>query len=99
VGEGLLKVVAVPDSNDLMAPRTRGFIVSDFYPERLLPIRAELAALLRAKQLRVAVSEFQGLERAPEALATVSTAAPLYRQAGRPDLGGVGRAVTPARDA
>jgi NADPH-dependent curcumin reductase CurA len=49
----------------------RGFIVSDFYPERLLPIRAELATLLRTKQLRVVVSEFVGLERAPEALATV----------------------------
>jgi NADPH-dependent curcumin reductase CurA len=48
-----------------------GFIVSDFYPERRLPIRAELAALPRAKQLRVVVSEFQGLERAPETLATV----------------------------
>jgi NADPH-dependent curcumin reductase CurA len=49
----------------------RGFIVSDLYPERLYPIREELAALLRAKQLRAVVSEFQGLERAPEALATV----------------------------
>jgi len=36
-----------------------------------LPIRAELAALLRAKRLRVVVSEFEGLERAPDALATV----------------------------
>jgi NADPH-dependent curcumin reductase CurA len=49
----------------------RGFIVSDFYQERLLPIRAELAALLRARRLRAVVSEFDGLERAPEALATV----------------------------
>lgn len=49
----------------------RGFIVSDFYPQRLLPIRAELAALLRAQRLRVVVSEFAGLDRAPEALATV----------------------------
>ena len=46
------------------------FIVSDFYPQRLLPIRAELAVLLRAKQRRVVVSEFAGLRRAPEALAT-----------------------------
>jgi hypothetical protein len=37
----------------------------------LLPIRSELAALLRTKQLRVVVSEFEGLERAPEALTTV----------------------------
>jgi NADPH-dependent curcumin reductase CurA len=49
----------------------RGFIVSDFYPERLLPIRARIGELLRAKRLRTVVSEFAGLERAPEALATV----------------------------
>ncbi len=49
----------------------RGYIVSDYYPKRLLPIRAEIGALLRAKQLRAVVSEFEGLERAPEALATV----------------------------
>jgi NADPH-dependent curcumin reductase CurA len=49
----------------------RGFIVSDFYPERLLPIRAQIGALLRAEQLRVVVSEFAGPERAAEALATV----------------------------
>jgi NADPH-dependent curcumin reductase CurA len=49
----------------------RGFIVSDFYPERLIPIREDLAALLRASRLRAVVSEFNGLERAPEALATV----------------------------
>lgn len=49
----------------------RGYIVSDYYPQRLYPIRAELAALLRAKQLRAVVSEFKGLDRAPEALATV----------------------------
>ena len=49
----------------------RGFIVSDFNQTRLLPIRAELAALVRDKKLRVVVSEFDGLERAPEALATV----------------------------
>ena len=49
----------------------RGFIVSDFYPERLLPIREQIGLLLRAKRLRVVVSEFAGLESAPEALATV----------------------------
>jgi NADPH-dependent curcumin reductase CurA len=49
----------------------RGFIVSDFYPERLLPIREQIGELLREKRLRVVVSEFDGLERAPEALATV----------------------------
>ena len=49
----------------------RGFIVSDFYPERLIPIREDLAALLRANRLRAVVSEFTGLERAAEALATV----------------------------
>ena len=49
----------------------RGFIVSDYYPARLEPIRAELAALLRQQRLRAVVSVFDGLERAPEALATV----------------------------
>jgi NADPH-dependent curcumin reductase CurA len=49
----------------------RGFIVSDFYPQRLLPIRDEIAALVRTKKLRVIVSEFDGLARAPQALATV----------------------------
>ena len=49
----------------------RGFIVSDFYAERLAPVRAELGRLLREKRLRAVVSEFKGLDRAPEALATV----------------------------
>ncbi len=49
----------------------RGYIVSDYYPQRLYPIRAELAALLRTRRLRAVVSEFNGLERASEALATV----------------------------
>lgn len=49
----------------------QGYIVSDYYPKRLYPIRTELGALLRAKQLRAVVSEFEGLDRAPEALATV----------------------------
>jgi NADPH-dependent curcumin reductase CurA len=49
----------------------RGFIVSDFYPERLQPIRAELAGLVRSRRLRVVVSEFDGLDQAPEALASV----------------------------
>jgi NADPH-dependent curcumin reductase CurA len=49
----------------------RGFIVSDFYPTRLTPIRHELASLLRSGKLRAVVSEFAGLDRAPEALATV----------------------------
>lgn len=49
----------------------QGFIASDFYPQRLLPIRDELAALIRTKQLKVITNEFDGLRRAPEALATV----------------------------
>jgi NADPH-dependent curcumin reductase CurA len=49
----------------------RGYIVSDFYAERLLPIRASLAALLRSGQVQAVISEFSGLDRAPEALATV----------------------------
>jgi NADPH-dependent curcumin reductase CurA len=49
----------------------RGFIVSDFYPKRLTPIREELAALLRSGQVRAVVNEFKGLDSAPEALASV----------------------------
>lgn len=49
----------------------QGFIVSDYYPERLTPIRAEMGRLLREKRLRAVVNEFEGLDRAPEALSTV----------------------------
>jgi NADPH-dependent curcumin reductase CurA len=48
----------------------RGYIVSD-YAERLLAIRGEIAALLHSNRLRAVVSEFKGLDRAPEALASV----------------------------
>jgi NADPH-dependent curcumin reductase CurA len=48
----------------------RGFIVSDFYPKRLAPIREELAALLRSGRVRAVVNEFKGLDSAPEALAS-----------------------------
>ena len=51
--------------------KLQGFIVSDWYPERLLPIRAELAALIREQKVRVVISEFDGLRSAPDALATV----------------------------
>jgi hypothetical protein len=44
---------------------------SDHSPQRLLPIRAELAALLRAERVPAVGSQLDGLERAPEALATV----------------------------
>jgi NADPH-dependent curcumin reductase CurA len=49
----------------------RGYVASDHYPQRLAPVRAELAALLAAGRLRAVVSEFDGLERAPEALGSV----------------------------
>jgi NADPH-dependent curcumin reductase CurA len=49
----------------------RSYIVSDYYPKRLLAIRAQIGALLREKRLHAVVSEFDGLDRAPEALATV----------------------------
>ncbi|HEX4018782.1 MAG TPA: NADP-dependent oxidoreductase [Frankiaceae bacterium] len=51
--------------------KLQGFIVSDFYPTRLLPIREELAALIRSQQLKVITNEFEGLRSAPSALATV----------------------------
>jgi hypothetical protein len=46
-------------------------VTSPLYPPRLHPIRAELAALQRAKRPQAVVSEFNGLEHAPQALATV----------------------------
>jgi NADPH-dependent curcumin reductase CurA len=49
----------------------RGFIVSDHYAERLLPVREEIADLLHGGRVRTVVSTFEGLDRAPEALATV----------------------------
>jgi NADPH-dependent curcumin reductase CurA len=49
----------------------QGFVVSDYYPERLAPIRADIGRLLHEKRLRAVVNEFDGLDRAPEALATV----------------------------
>ena len=52
----------------------RGFIVSDFYPERLLPIREQIGELLRAKRLRVVVSEFEGLDARPRRWRRSSTA-------------------------
>jgi NADPH-dependent curcumin reductase CurA len=77
---GSLSSYASPDDPDARADlrdavfkriTLQGYIVSDYYPKRLHPIRAELSALLQAKRLRAVVSEFAGLERAPEALATV----------------------------
>jgi len=49
----------------------RGYIVSDFYPTRLQTARADLSALLHDGRLKAVVSEFDGLDRAPEALASV----------------------------
>jgi NADPH-dependent curcumin reductase CurA len=56
----------------------QGFIASDHYPERLQPARAEIGNLLRTKRLRAVVSEFTGLSRAPEALATLFDRASPY---------------------
>jgi hypothetical protein len=49
----------------------RGYIVSDHYPTRLHTARADLSALLHDGRLKAVVSEFDGLDRAPEALASV----------------------------
>jgi NADPH-dependent curcumin reductase CurA len=49
----------------------QGYIVSDYYPARLLPVRKELGTLLHAGKIRAVVSEFRGLDSAPRALATV----------------------------
>jgi NADPH-dependent curcumin reductase CurA len=77
---GSISGYAHPDDPDAGADLTaavtkritlRGYVASDHYPERLLPIRERLAALLHAERLRAVVSEFEGLGSAPEALATV----------------------------
>jgi NADPH-dependent curcumin reductase CurA len=56
----------------------RGYVASDHYPTRLTPVRAELARLLRTGRVRAVVSEFAGLDRAPEALASVFERASPY---------------------
>jgi NADPH-dependent curcumin reductase CurA len=52
-----------------LAATTRSYVVSDDYAARLAEIRADLAQLVRAKRLRAMVSESEGLDRAPAALA------------------------------
>jgi NADPH-dependent curcumin reductase CurA len=49
----------------------RGFLVGDFYPQRLTAMREELSALANDGKLRQIVTEFSGLERAPEVLASL----------------------------
>ncbi len=49
----------------------RGFIVSDFYPHRLAAMREQLSALVKAGSVSLVISEFEGLERAPDALASL----------------------------
>jgi len=49
----------------------QGYIVSDYYPTRLMPIREELGELLRSGKIRAVVTEFHGLDSAPKALATL----------------------------
>ncbi len=49
----------------------RGFIVSDFYPEHLQAMREELSRLANRGQISQVISEFAGLERAPEVLASL----------------------------
>ncbi|MYS20248.1 MULTISPECIES: MDR family NADP-dependent oxidoreductase [unclassified Streptomyces] len=80
---------AHPGDPDTEQRTVQGFLVGDYYPTRLLPVRAELARLLEAGQLTTVVSEFEGLGSAPEAFASV------FRQ-GSPYLGK--RVVRIARD-
>jgi hypothetical protein len=58
----------------------RGYVASDPYAHRLIPIRTEVAALLRAGRLREAVSQFEGLASARVGLATIF-------DRGSPDVG------------
>ena len=108
--------MSVPSHADVIVLNHRpgpALLPGDLMPE-CRPLRApgpgevevrNLVTRVDPYQLRVVVSEFEGLERAPEALATVfDRGSPyigrrlaLYRQAGRPDLGRVGRGATPAR--
>jgi NADPH-dependent curcumin reductase CurA len=78
----------------------RGYVVSEYYPERLQPVRAEMAAMLHAKRMGAVVSEGAGPDRAPEALATVfGRGSPYIGRPIRPDLGRIGRgAAPPPRD-
>jgi NADPH-dependent curcumin reductase CurA len=56
----------------------QGYVASDHYVERLTSVRTELAGLLRAGSLRAVVSEFDGLESAPQALRSVFEQASPY---------------------
>ncbi|MCS5717726.1 NADP-dependent oxidoreductase [Herbiconiux sp. CPCC 205763] len=61
------------DVPTMMLNRTtvRAFNVADYYAERLLPAREELSELLKTGAVKNVVTEFQGLESAPRALASV----------------------------
>jgi hypothetical protein len=56
----------------------RGFIVSDFYPQRLMAMREELSALASDGKISQVISEFHGLEQAPEVLASLFESATSY---------------------
>jgi NADPH-dependent curcumin reductase CurA len=49
----------------------RGFIVSDFYPQHLQSMREELSRLANDGKISQVISEFDGLERAPDVLASL----------------------------
>jgi hypothetical protein len=49
----------------------RGFIVSDFYPQRLRAMREELSALANEGKVSQVITEFHGLARAPEVFASL----------------------------
>jgi NADPH-dependent curcumin reductase CurA len=55
-----------------LAATMRSHVVSDRCDGRLPGIRAELGHLVRANRLRAVVTEFEGLDRAPAALAAVT---------------------------
>ncbi|MFC4031967.1 zinc-binding dehydrogenase [Streptomyces polygonati] len=60
-----------PGDPAMEGDRVRSFLVGDYYEKRLLPIRAELSRLLKEGQVTTVISEFEGLESAPEAFASV----------------------------
>jgi len=101
---GSLSSYARPDDpeaganlTDAVFKRLRGFIVSDYYPKRLLPIRAKLAALARKTPAGGGQRVRGPRTRARGPGDGLRPRLAPYRQAGCPDLGGVGRGTTPAR--
>jgi len=62
-----------PADPNFVRGKVRSFHVADYYPTRLLPVRAELAHLLHDGRVTTITTEFVGLPSAPQALESVFT--------------------------